>query len=87
MSTGFFANNVPDDAFQEISTLSNQGHNLTCVAFTPGGGSLVLFDQNGYWASNVPNDALQEIGNLSGQGRTLKWVAFTPANGWMIIYE
>jgi hypothetical protein len=83
MSTSYLANNIPDQTLQKLGAVAD----VQCVAFTPGGGSLILFDQNGYWASNVPNDAFQEIGNFANQGRTLKWVAFTPANGWVIIYE
>jgi hypothetical protein len=74
---GYWASNIPGDAFEQIGNLASQGHTLTCAAFTPAGGSLILYDQNGYWANNIPGDAFEQIGNLASQGHTLTCADFT----------
>jgi hypothetical protein len=76
---GYWAKSVPDDVFQKVQELSNQGQTLKCVAFAPAGGWVILFGENGYWAKSVPDEAFQKVHELSNQGQTLKCVAFTPA--------
>lgn len=82
---GVFANGIPGPAYNKVVELKTAGHNVKKVAFVPGGGWIVLYDDNGYYAQSVPTGAVTKLDEYNASGTTVNSIAFTQDRGWVIL--
>ena len=63
----------------ELSYAKDPNADIKCVAFSPGGGWTIFWNQNGNWtAGDVPDAAFKKIVAVAKQGGTLRSVAYGP---------
>src|SRR5262245_42867979 len=85
-ANGFWAKSLPQDAFDTLVTLSNNGHSIKSVAVAPNGGWVIFYDRNGYQAKNIPGFAFDKIVEASNAGYELKAFSFAPNGAWAFTF-
>ncbi len=83
---GYYARNIPDEAFRALGEAAKQTNLLKCIALAPGGGWVILHGRNGHIARNIPDAAFQALERHAKQGEQLRFIAFAPGGGWVIFY-
>ncbi len=84
----FFDSNIPNDAHTFITSCM-AGPGVSVVAFTPGGGWVVVAPNGSYYAEGIPQDCFTTLGNFIQNGWTVRSIAFPPAGGdsWVIVAD
>jgi len=85
-----FAQDIPDECYQELRDLAAQGQSIRWVAFPPAGGNRwsIVYD-GGFSNRNVPDALHQKMVELQGQGHRIEQVAFpaTGGNSWFLLTD
>ncbi|MEI8375074.1 MAG: transglutaminase domain-containing protein [Planctomycetota bacterium] len=79
---------IPRDAVEKLKEVQGtKTARLKCIAFTPDGDWVVLFDDSGFCASNTNLPAVKKLTELRNEHPSdFKCVAFAPSGGWAVLW-
>ncbi len=85
-SGGFHSASIPKVTLDKLNELASAGTAVRGMAYSPGGGWVILHGRNDLTWNGIPQRAIDKIRELYAAGRQMKQIAFTASGGWIILW-
>lgn len=85
-SGGYHSARIPKVTLDKLNELARAGTDIRSIAYSPGGGWVILHGRNDLTWNGIPQRTIDKIRELYAAGRQMKQVAFTASGGWIILW-
>lgn len=86
-ANGYWAYNIPSNAYSAMTELSQRNNTIKSVAFAPNGGWVVVYNRSNLRYEGIPSDLQSRLIDIqeSDANVEIKSVAFAPNGGWVVL--
>ncbi len=75
-----------DELLTKLRAINAEKQKISCLAFTPFGGYVIIYGRDGFYSQSIPSNAYQSLHELNQANKEIKSISFTPSGGYLILY-